>query len=588
MGAVENIITDNLPIWSSSVQLKSSSGRGTSSKRKLYGVKKLRELILDLAVRGLLVPQNPTDKPASVLLENITAKKEELVGEGKIKTQKPLLPLSLDELPFELPCGWEWVRLQDISTYIQRGKGPKYSDEGSIKVVSQKCVQSTGFDLAPARLITDESLSSYKRERFLLQNDLIWNSTGTGTVGRIAVVPELPLNSVVGDSHVTIIRTVTTNPYFIKSYLSSSLIQERIDPEHENALVSGSTKQVELNTSTVIAIPIPLPPIAEQHRIVAKLDELMALCDTLEQQQEDSIQAHETLVEVLLEALTDAVDADAFQAAWQSISENFDVLFTTEHSIEKLKETILQLAVMGKLVPQDPNDESASALIEKVVTERRHLIASGVIKKSRRLANQLENSSFNLPLPESWCWVSLAEIGHDWGQKVPDNEFTYIDVGAINKDRGLIQDYNILDPESAPSRARKLVKKDSVIYSTVRPYLLNIAVIQSDINPEPIVSTAFAVIHPLGGISSSYVSNYLRSNIFIQYVESCQTGIAYPAINDKQFFSGLIALPPLAEQYRIVAKVDELMALCDQLKESLQQAQQTQIDLADAVVENEL
>jgi type I restriction enzyme S subunit len=243
---------------------------------------------------------------------------------------------------------------------------------------------------------------------------------------------------------------------------------------------------------------------------------------------------------------------------------------------------------MGKLVPQDPNDESASALIEKVVTERRHLIASGVIKKSRRLANQLENSSFNLPLPESWCWVSLAEIGHDWGQKVPDNEFTYIDVGAINKDRGLIQDYNILDPESAPSRARKLVKKDSVIYSTVRPYLLNIAVIQSDINPEPIVSTAFAVIHPLGGISSSYVSNYLRSNIFIQYVESCQTGIAYPAINDKQFFSGLIALPPLAEQYRIVAKVDELMALCDQLKESLQQAQQTQIDLADAVVENAL
>lgn len=257
----------------------------------------------------------------------------------------------------------------------------------------------------------------------------------------------------------------------------------------------------------------------------------------------------------------------------------------TLYGVKKLRELILDLAVRGLLVPQDPNDEPASVLIEKVVTERRHLIASGVIKKSRRLANQLENSSFNLPLPESWCWVSLAEIGHDWGQKVPDNEFTYIEVGAINKDRGLIQDYNILDPESAPSRARKLVKKGSVIYSTVRPYLLNIAVIQSDINPEPIASTAFAVIHPLGGISSSYVSNYLRSNIFIQYVESCQTGIAYPAINDKQFFSGLIALPPLAEQYRIAAKVDELMALCDTLEQQQEDSIQAHEVLVEALLE---
>ena len=257
----------------------------------------------------------------------------------------------------------------------------------------------------------------------------------------------------------------------------------------------------------------------------------------------------------------------------------------TLYGVKKLRELILDLAVRGLLVPQDPNDESASAIVEKAIAERRHLIASGVIKKSRRAVHQAENWDFSFPLPESWCWVALADIGHDWGQKIPDSEFTYIDVGAINKERGLIQDYNILTPENAPSRARKLIKKGSVIYSTVRPYLLNIAVIQADINPVPIASTAFAIIHPLGGISSSYVCNYLRSNIFIQYVESCQTGIAYPAINDKQFFSGLIPLPPLPEQHRIVAKVDELMALCDTLEQQQEDSIQAHETLVEALLE---
>lgn len=587
MGAVENIITDNLPIWSSSVQLKSSSGRGTSSKRKLYGVKKLRELILDLAVRGLLVPQNPTDKPASVLLENITAKKEELVGEGKIKTQKPLLPLSLDELPFELPCGWEWVRLQDISTYIQRGKGPKYSDEGSIKVVSQKCVQSTGFDLAPARLITDESLSSYKRERFLLQNDLIWNSTGTGTVGRIAVVPELPLNSVVGDSHVTIIRTVTTNPYFIKSYLSSSLIQERIDPEHENALVSGSTKQVELNTSTVIAIPIPLPPIAEQHRIVAKVDELMTLCDTLEQQQEDSIQAHETLVETLLEALIEAVDADAFQAAWQRISENFDVLFTTEHSIDKLKETVLQLAVMGKLVKQRPNDESANLLLERISAEKKTLVKAGKIKNPKTLPSPTEPECLN-PLPSSWKWVRLGEItNYGMTDKIEphdaeDNTWV-LELEDVEKETSKLL-ARVRFSQRVFKSTKNIFKRGDVIYGKLRPYLDKVLVADED----GVCTTEMIPLRGYLDVNPEYLRLTMKAPQFKRYANNSTHGMSLPRMGTDKARLALIPICALSEQNRIVAKVDELMALCDQLNKSIQQAQKTQIHLTDTVVENAL
>ncbi|GAK53207.1 restriction modification system DNA specificity domain [Candidatus Moduliflexus flocculans] len=170
-------------------------------------------------------------------------------------------------------------------------------------------------------------------------------------------------------------------------------------------------------------------------------------------------------------------------------------------------------------------------------------------------------------LPNGWEWTRLEAIGHDWGQKTPDSEFTYIDVGAINKELGIISDPRILQASEAPSRARKIVKQGTVIYSTVRPYLLNIAIIDEVFEPEPIASTAFAIIHPFEGIHASFIYRYLRSPIFIRYVESCQTGIAYPAVNDKQFFSGIIPIPPLAEQRRIVAKVDELMALCDRLEQ---------------------
>ncbi len=161
----------------------------------------------------------------------------------------------------------------------------------------------------------------------------------------------------------------------------------------------------------------------------------------------------------------------------------------------------------------------------------------------------------------------MNHVGHDWGQKTPENDFTYIDVGSINKELGTISKPGVINPKDAPSRARKIVRRNTVLYSTVRPYLLNIAVVDEDYDPEPIASTAFAIIHPWKGISSTFIYHYLRSPIFVSYVESCQTGIAYPAINDKQFLTGVIAIPPAEEQLRIVSKVNELMSLCDQLEQ---------------------
>ena len=235
------------------------------------------------------------------------------------------------------------------------------------------------------------------------------------------------------------------------------------------------------------------------------------------------------------------------------------------YGIKKLRELILELAVRGKLVPQDPSDEPASELIERVKNEKRLLEKQGKARKQRALTN-VADDDVPFMVPNTWVWAQLEDIGHDWGQKIPIDDFSYIDVGSVNNVRGVVNQAVVLAASEAPSRARKIVKPGTIIYSTIRPYLQNIAVIENDITPEPIASTAFAIIQPLANMLPRYFLHYLRSPAFVSYVESVQTGIAYPAINDKQFFSGFVPIPPLAEQHRIVAKVDELMALCDQLE----------------------
>lgn len=252
------------------------------------------------------------------------------------------------------------------------------------------------------------------------------------------------------------------------------------------------------------------------------------------------------------------------------------------YGIKKLRELILELAVRGKLVPQDPDDEPASVLVEKIIQEKENLVKEKKIKKPKTFP-EIEDDEKPFDLPIGWVWERIGNIGYDWGQKNPDKTFTYIDVSAIDNVKGIIKSPNILKSSDAPSRARKIVKVGTVMYSTVRPYLQNICVIDKEFEPEPIASTAFAILHPFQKMSGKFFATYLKSPTFVKYVESVQTGIAYPAINDKQFFSAIIPLPPLAEQYRIITKVDELMALCDKLRLVVRELQVIQINLADTV-----
>ncbi|TYB74055.1 restriction endonuclease subunit S [Bizionia myxarmorum] len=266
-------------------------------------IKKLRETVLQLAVQGKLTADwranNPDTEDASILLKRIQEGKAQLIKEKKIKNEKALPKITKDETPYELPEGWVWCRLIDISVYIQRGKSPKYSDIKKYPVIAQKCIQWKDFEMYKAKFIDPETIIKYGPERILKTGDLLWNSTGRGSLGRIGLYNELynDYELAVADSHVTVIRVdkENCNADYAFKYLSSPFIQDHIESRS-----SGSTNQIELNTTTVKETMFPLAPLEEQKVIVEKVNALMGLCDALEQEVQQSQEHSEMMMQSVL------------------------------------------------------------------------------------------------------------------------------------------------------------------------------------------------------------------------------------------------------------------------------------------------
>ena len=255
----------------------------------------LKKSILQEAIQGKLVPQIAEEGTAQELLEQIKTEKEKLVKDGKLK--KSALTDSVifkgddnkyfekngntemnitDEIPFEIPDSWSWVRLNDICSYIQRGKSPKYSLIKKYPVVAQKCNQWSGFSIDKAQFIDPDTLSSYGEERILQDGDLMWNSTGLGTLGRMAIYCSTlnPYELAVTDSHVTVIRAMKkfVLPQYLYYYFTSNTVQSVIEDKSD-----GSTKQKELATATVKTYLVPIPPLMEQSRIISKIEQLASI-----------------------------------------------------------------------------------------------------------------------------------------------------------------------------------------------------------------------------------------------------------------------------------------------------------------------
>lgn len=240
----------------------------------------MQKSILQYAIQGKLVEQREEEGTAEELYKQIQEEKKKLIKEGKIKKTKALPEIAEDEIPFDIPENWKWVRLEQVCEYIQRGKSPKYSDVKKYPVVAQKCNQWSGFSLEKAKFIDPKTLGSYTEERILQDGDLMWNSTGLGTLGRVAIYEEdkNPYELAVADSHVTVIRPLKqyVNFKYLYYYISNPSVQSVIEKQS-----SGSTKQIELATNTVKNYLFPLPPVNEQKRIVEKIEELLPYTNKL-------------------------------------------------------------------------------------------------------------------------------------------------------------------------------------------------------------------------------------------------------------------------------------------------------------------
>jgi len=481
----------------------------------------LKNSILQEAIEGRLVPQDPNDEPASVLLDKIRKEKEKLVKEGKLKKKDlEVKPISEDEIPFDIPESWEWCRLGEISTYSHTKK----------KINASKAAPNIwGLDLEDiekgGRLLCIKSVGERKAigdKTCFDAGDILYSKLRPYLL-KILIAPK---NGICTPE----IIPFTCYGNICKGYIVNLLKSVYVD-RYINSATFG-IKMPRVATETMTSLIIPLPPLAEQKRIVAKIEELLPKVEEYGKAQESLDKLNEELP-------------------------------------EKLKKSILQEAIEGRLVPQDPSDEPASVLLDKIRKEKARLVKEGKLKKKDLVEVPIEEDEIPFKIPEGWIFVRLGEITYNHGQKNPVSDFSYIDIGSIDNEHQKLNDKeNILSCKEAPSRARKIVKSGDIIYATVRPYLHNMCIIDREFSKEPIASTGFAVLSCINGIYNKFLFYYLLSPIFDEYANDGDNakGMAYPAINDSKLYKGLVPLPPLAEQKRIVEKIEQLLHEIDKLK----------------------
>ena len=600
-------ILQHLDVWTSAVETRSTAGRGSSNKLNLYGIKKLRELILELAVRGQLVPQNPDDEPASRLLEKIAAEKARLIKDGKLKKQEPLPPITDDEKPFELPKGWEWCRWNEVAKKIGDidHKMPEEVTDGIPYVSPRDFYPKNRIDFDSAKKISKIDFDRLAEKIQPQRGDIIFPRYGT--IGENMLV-ETDIDFLASYS-CCVIKTM--REYIAPKYQFILSISNFVKNQSKKA--ENKTTQANVGIKSIQCFVMPIPPEAEQHRIVAKINELMSLCDALEQEQAANIAAHQTLVEELLAELTSSTPNSppsltlppqgvegtreknraaillpsplageglgmGGMPAWARIATHFDTLFTTEHSIDQLKQTILQLAVMGKLVPQDPNDEPASVLLQKIAAEKARLVKEKIYQKTANL----DKYDLELDIPSKWVAVRIGDIcpsivpnrdkPKSFSGKIPwvtlstfSDQDWFLDMDKV--------DIGLTSQEAIDYSAR-VVPPFSVMMSCIGRFGL------TAINKIPAIpNQQIHVFIPLCGVSPIFLSMVIKVNV--TFLDESATSTTLKYLNKKNCENIQFGLPPLAEQHRIVAKVDELMALCDAMKAQIRTAQTTQLQLAE-------
>jgi type I restriction enzyme S subunit len=529
-------------------------------------ITRLRRFILDLAVRGKLVPQDANDEPASELLKRIAKEKARLVKAGDLR--KPREFDGGNELvePFSIPSVWQWARLDAIGAIVGGGT-PSATDAENFAKPGEGVPW-----LTPADLGGYSDLYISRGSRDLSEKGSRASSATVMPKGTVLFTSRAPIGYVAIAAN-----AISTNqgfksivPYVPDCSRFIATAMMAFAPEID-AKAPGTTFK-EVSGKIVAAIPFPLPPLAEQRRIVAKVDELMGLCDRLEAAREACEVMRDRLALASLARLN-APDPETFQDDARFALDALPALTTRPDQIKRLRQTTLNLAVRGKLIPQDPNDEPAWELLKRIATDKVERAVSARDRRATKI-KPLSGDVVPFPLPSHWLWVSFGDItiSRD-GERIPISReereqrakvYDYYGAsGVIDRIDGYLFDKPLL---LIGEDGANLVNRSTPIAFIARgKYWVN------------------NHAHVLDGLSEGflrYVELFINAIDLKPYV----TGTAQPKMNQAKMNSIPVALPPLAEQHRIVAKVDALMALCDRLEASLTATAATRRRLLDALL----
>ena len=513
------------------------------------GIGRLRELVLQLAVQGKLVPQDPNDEPASELLKRIAAAKARTVRKGRVKVRKVVDP-ALTRLNYHLPSGWASAHLSDL-TQVLNGRAYKKSEllpEGTPVLRVGNLFTSNQWYYSDLDLDED---------KYCEEGDLIyaWSASFGPFIWRGP--------KVIYHYHIWKLSLFSETD-LRKQFLYNVLLQKTQDIKNAGHGIS----MVHMTKEKMEQLIVPLPPLAEQHRIVAKINELMGLIDRLENSRCSQEAVRTAARDSALAALRNAATPAEVEAAWTRIAERMEDLFTTPDNLTPLREAVLQLAVQGRLVPQDSNDEPASQLLEHIRKEKARLERDKQIKKQKSLPTiQDEELPFEIPL--NWEWTHLGEItSYGSTEKVAPGEVDeatwVLELGDIEKVSS-----RLLNRVHYGMRHFKSTKncfcKGDVLYGKLRPYLDKVILADED----GICTSEIMPIRGFVGLAPQFIRLVLKSPYFVQYANSSTHGMNLPRLGTGKARQALFPLPPEAEQYRISAKVDELMRLIDRLEQHL-------------------
>lgn len=558
------------------------------------GTSKLRELIIQMAISGRLAKRVATDTTAAEVIESATALRHMYEATHRLRSTKFNRPLNTR--PFEIPAHWRWVRLEQLCLYIQRGKGPKYVEKSSTYVISQKCVQWSKFDLTPSRFVAEDTLESYGEERYLCDGDLLWNSTGTGTAGRIAIYHAAQAVRAVADSHVTILRLANSSSRYLWCVLASSWVQSRIDPSHPDSLVSGTTQQVELNTSTVRALPIPLPPIEEQSRIVKKVDELMALCDKLEEQQQDRRKLQNSLRLSTLQAVANSQSPHELQTNWTRLTDNFGSLFQAPEDVVAFKGLILDLAVKGELLHVGHRNQTTGAdLLDAIALKRikwsqesegqEQKEALAMLKKLRTQKVLAPETS----LPEHWSWASLLAVSqavvdcHNKTAPYVNEGIHLIRTTDIRNGRMDLTNTRKISEETYAYWARRMPPKGGDIFFTREAPMGEAAIVPEG---EKVCLGQRSMLIRLfqDMFSNRFLLYVMQSPSFQTRMTEAAIGMTVKHLRVGGVEDLVVPVPPKTEQDQIVDIIDKLFRLCEHYSNQLSRKQRIAANLTVSAV----